>query len=633
MLFGQNAPDIYSKNRLTAYKGWVYACINAVGDNVASTQIKLQTKTKDGWKDVPEHEALVPLQKANPLQSGYELLFSTASLLELDGNAPWLVIKNESGSRPLEIWPLNPSKLTAKNDSTGLITHYELLTDNGIKRLETDEVIPHKTFNPQSLYRGIGTVAAAAVAIDTDEFAATWNKNFFYNSAMPSATLETDKALTPEQHARLKAQWESKYQGLDNAHKLAILESGLKFNPISMSQKDMDFLESRRFSRDEILALFRVPKVILGIVEDVNRANAEASEYIFAKYRIRPMVRLIVEKLNEFYLPLFKGLNQDNWRFTFVDPVPDNVELDLKVKEAGLKNGYYTINEVREMEGKEPVEGGEVPYIPLNMVPITYSSEPAVSADSQQDKAVKKEFSHKGVNKRQRYLRNKIIEQKTVYKHIILSRKNEIIKRLKGDKSFTKDLNKEILAVIFREIESKWQVDFKNANESLYQDALLMAGTEAIQQVNVDISFDLKHPRALEWISKNALKKATWMVETLKEEIRGILYDGIDQGLSINDMAGSISSFFDLQADYRAERIARTETIASYAQGSLEGYRQSGVVKMKRWLTAGDDRVDPECAENEDQGAIGLEDHFKNGGDAPPVHPNCRCSLVPVVQE
>lgn len=76
--------------------------------------------------------------------------------------------------------------------------------------------------------------------------------------------------------------------------------------------------------------------------------------------------------------------------------------------------------------------------------------------------------------------------------------------------------------------------------------------------------------------------------------------------------------------------IARTEVIASYAAGSLEGYRLSNTVKSKQWLTAGDERVDPECQLNADQGAVLLDLNFATGHQAPPVHPNGRCVLQPV---
>ena len=106
--------------------------------------------------------------------------------------------------------------------------------------------------------------------------------------------------------------------------------------------------------------------------------------------------------------------------------------------------------------------------------------------------------------------------------------------------------------------------------------------------------------------------------------------EGVEQGKGTEDIAASIEEFVDTQAKTRALRIARSEVISGYAEGSMAGYRQSGVVQSKQWLTAGDDGVDPECALNEEQRAILLEASFASGHYAPITHPNCRCVLQPV---
>lgn len=112
--------------------------------------------------------------------------------------------------------------------------------------------------------------------------------------------------------------------------------------------------------------------------------------------------------------------------------------------------------------------------------------------------------------------------------------------------------------------------------------------------------------------------------------------EGVEQGLGAQAVSDSIKGFFDAQAGWRAERVARSEVITGYGAGSLEGYRQSGVVTQKRWITAADEKVDGgdysgPCNENEKKGAIPLDDEFPSGHQHPTAHPNCRCTLAPVV--
>ena len=321
-LTSTSAPTMKSSDYVKAYKGWVYACTTAIAEEVASMQLHLQQNTNDGWVEVTEHIVVDLLKDVNNFNTFNGLLTETESFLELDGNNFWYLPRGEVTNKPTEIWNLNPTKIAVVKSKDKVIAGYTMRTATGGKiPLDIDEIIHFRRFNPLSRYRGMGTVQASAMAIDADDFSAQWNKNFFYNSAMPSAVLETDEELTDEQYKRLKEQWDSRFRGLSNSHKLAVLQGGLKYKPAQLSQKDMDYLNQRKFSRDEILAMFKVPKTIIGITEDVNRANAEASEYVFSKRVIKPKMNFIVDHLNEFLLPMF-DMEQSEWRFVFDDPVP-----------------------------------------------------------------------------------------------------------------------------------------------------------------------------------------------------------------------------------------------------------------------------------------------------------------------
>jgi HK97 family phage portal protein len=288
-LLGVGSPAGKSLEYLNAYRSWVYACTSAVADEVATIEFRLQQKNGDTWKDIDTHPAIDLLTRVNPAMSSDELWGSTQSYLDLEGNGFLYVVRNGK-KEPTEIWPLNPTKVEVKPGKNFLVDGYVYTNDAG-KRVPftPKEIIHFKRFNPNSQYRGIGTVAAAALAIDTDDYASTWNRNFFSNSALPAAVMQTEGKLTDEQYERVKAQWEAQYRGVANAHRTAILEGGLKLEKLSLSQKDMDYLESRRFGRDEIMAMFKTPKTVLGITEDVNRANAEATDYVYAKRVVSPV--------------------------------------------------------------------------------------------------------------------------------------------------------------------------------------------------------------------------------------------------------------------------------------------------------------------------------------------------------
>lgn len=642
LLWGTAAPDLYANKRIAAYKSWVATCVSAISDDVADTIWHLEKKTAKGQWERVEHEAMDLLNnKANPIQSGTDLMFATSAYLKLDGNSFWWVIKDR-GNKIREIWPLDPSKIVVKVNKDNLVSHYETMDSGGRKqRLDVTEIIHHKLFNPQNLYRGMGVVEQAALAIDTDEFAAKWNRNFFFNEAMPSAALETDQELTKEQAQLIEATWKDKHQGVGNAHKIAILHSGLKFSPVNPSQRDMEFLEQRRYGRDEILAMFRVPKMILGIVEDVNRANAEASDYIFAKRVVKPLVQAIANTATSSYLPMWK-LDPKVYRVWYDDPVPQNQDLIRLEDESGIKNGYFTINEVRQSRGLQPVDNGDKPLVQASMIPLD-----EVSADvatrtqpsSTSGEAKKKEYEalEKGSQQRVRFIKRKIKAKQEIYKQHLLQHKSEIVKGVKKElktvagHAIKKDKVNQVVNTIFKEFEKDWINEIDATNVDTYNEVMVESGAQAFKQVKVNGTFNLENQRAVDWMRTRGLEAATAVAGTIKEQVRDRLTAGLANGDSVDDIAANIAGFFD-QVNWRALRIARTEVISSYSQGSLEGYRQSGVVKGKTWMIIDDDRVDDECVANADQGTIGLEDLFASGQAAPPVHPNCRCSVQPVVE-
>ena len=137
--------------------------------------------------------------------------------------------------------------------------------------------------------------------------------------------------------------------------------------------------------------------------------------------------------------------------------------------------------------------------------------------------------------------------------------------------------------------------------------------------------------RALEWAQQRAAELVTQIEENTRDMLRDTIEQALDEGLSAADVADLIAESAGF-SDYRSEMIARTEILRANNQGNLRGYKDAGVEK-KEWLTAGDDLVSEECDENEAAGPIGLDEAFPSGDDAPPLHPNCRCSIAPVIED
>jgi SPP1 gp7 family putative phage head morphogenesis protein len=179
-----------------------------------------------------------------------------------------------------------------------------------------------------------------------------------------------------------------------------------------------------------------------------------------------------------------------------------------------------------------------------------------------------------------------------------------------------------------------WSVLIDPTEEEL--SALYAAGlSTGLPLVGLDVDLDQANERSVNWARDRAASLVTQIEENTRDMLRDTVAQAIEEGWSADELAQEIAGSIGFSDD-RAETIARTELIAANNQGNLAAYKDAasqGIAVQKEWLTAGDDLVSEECQANEDQGPIPLDDDFDSGDDAPPLHPNCRCAVAPVVSD
>jgi len=561
---------------------------------------------------VAEHPIIELLDRANEFQTGGEIMELLELHVDLTGTAYGYFPRNGLGV-PGEVWLLPPHQVSIVRSKKDFIAGY--IFHNGEEKvpLPKEQVIRFTMPDPVDPYGGVGFVKPLAVELDSERYAAVWNKNFFYNSARPDGVLESENKLSDEEFKRLKEQWEEKYRGLSQAHKVALLEGGLKYKQIQNTIKDMDFVQLRKTARENLLLAFGMPLSVMGITENVNRANAEAGDYVFARWLIKPRLTRIRNKLNEQLLPMFpqaKGVELD-----FDEVVPETIEQKRALAESGIKSGYMTINESRKLQGLDPVTGGDVFLVPFNLMP-TPANKPIEAPQSPKSKLFKTD------------------EQKEAYWHIYaakaLSYERALIPKLK---TMFREQEKEALSNLKEGMkpdtplisQSKAKKDYKE----LAKPILLSQLEEAINDGEDLISPEPEHrskqvnPEAVEWLDT----KIGWAADEVGEETARLLAvqlkQGFEGGEGIPKIARRVRSVFDYCSTSRAKMIARTETIMASNEGALTGYESSGVVEKAEFYPA-PDACDDCLAE---VGEYPIEEaHGKI-----PVHPNCRCCWLPVV--
>jgi hypothetical protein len=180
--------------------------------------------------------------------------------------------------------------------------------------------------NPLDPYRGMGPVQTVLVDIGAEQAAAEWNRNFFRNSAEPGGIIEVEKTLSDDEFAEHLDRWREQHRGVTNAHRVALLEGGMKWVDRKYTNRDMEFTSLRAMSSTKLREAFGMPKFAVGDVEDVNRATAEASKAWFAEQLTVPRLERWKGALNNDLLRLYNAT--DTLEFDYDNPVPPDAEAE-----------------------------------------------------------------------------------------------------------------------------------------------------------------------------------------------------------------------------------------------------------------------------------------------------------------
>lgn len=348
------------ENQARAYTEfvWVYAAVKLISESGAMASFGVYKHADEKFEEVVNHPFEILLRSPNPYMSRFELWEQTFVHLELQGNAFWYLQKTKEGL-PAGIWIMRPDRVTPIPDRKTFISSYKYKINNRVTLLEPSEVVHFKRYHPLNDYQGLSAVQVATRALALEKNAMEYNAAFFANNAMPDGVLVADQFLTKEQMKVLEDMWKRQHKGPKEAHKMAILSGGLKPHPLGVPPKDAEFINSLKLNRDQIMSIYGVPASKVGIVEDVNRANAEANDYTFMKDVMTPKLIRISEKITSGILVPYYG---EEFVGKFEDMIPERKELVLKEIDSIMKSSLMTINELRMRYFNLPaVDWGNVP--------------------------------------------------------------------------------------------------------------------------------------------------------------------------------------------------------------------------------------------------------------------------------
>ena len=355
----------------------VYSCVRILAEAVAGLPLHLYKYTDDGGKEKAIDHPLYRLlhDEPNPEMSSFVFRETLMTHLLLWGNAYAQIIRN-SRNEIIALYPLMPNKMSVDRDENGhLFYTYYRGSDEAIKNkdlavtLQPSDVlhIPGLGFDGLVGYSPIAMAKnAIGMAIACEEFGA----KFFANGAAPSGVLEHPGTI--KDPSRVREAWQSQFGGSSNSGKVAVLEEGMKYTPISISPEQAQFLETRKFQINEIARIFRVPPHMVGDLEKSSFSNIEQQSLEFVKYTLDPWIIRWEQSMARVLLSLDEK-KEYFIKFNLEGLLRGDYQSRMNGYSIARQNGWMSANDIRELENLDRIpaeQGGDLYLINGSMLPL-----------------------------------------------------------------------------------------------------------------------------------------------------------------------------------------------------------------------------------------------------------------------
>jgi len=664
---------------------WVYACVKRIAKSAASVPLKVVRVHRDGTEeDVEDHPLKTLLDSINPYM-GPRFFFETLyANLEIFGNAYLEKVRRGQTGPPIELYPLRPDRMTIVPHPKNFIDGYLYAVNGRRLAFEAGQVAHLRTINPTDDYYGLSTLEAAALAVETDQYAIGYNRSFFKNNATPEGIMRNKTAVKEGDVERVKKEFDRLFKGAANAHRIAWLEGEWEWLQIGMRQRDAQFIDARKMSREEILAAFDMPPVMVGIFEFANYANSKEQQAIFWEVTMLPRLRFVEDELNEKLTADFGDGIKLRYDTSGIEALKEDEDAKTERAIKKVRNALLTPNEARQELGYQEVDNPamDVHYLEFGLTPIEQAGQSSLggpgedpNADPEDDEPKGKAPIRKGgiwrdfqedvarlesgmasamrsyfVRQREdvvRRLHDSVLQDAVqLSANGVLAMKQYLrIEEILGTEA---DAGEELKTIAHKHLTLAVQRRGQRTMDRIRARRRAQPGRPKAKDDGL-FDFNLHDPTVLRFLEQQGARLVVDITRTTREAIRQAVVEGQAAGDSVNEIQRRIEEVFQEAATVRSLRIARTEIIGASNFGQLRAMEQSGVVAGKQWLSARDETV-RESHQAADKAtdplrggrAVALNQPFDIGGigmqypgdqSAPPEETvNCRCVVLEVLR-
>ena len=369
----------------------VYACVRVIAETIASLPFGVYKHVGKGNEKATDHQ-LYRLLHDEPNHEMTSFVWREVMLahLLLWGNSYSQIVRNGKNGI-LELYPLLPDHMAVDRDKNGVLQYTYTTSEGKLAVLRPTDVlhIPGLGFDGIMGYSPIALEKnAVGLGIASEEY----GSKFFSNGARPSGVLTHPN--TVKNPKAIRDSWNSAYGGSSNANRVAILEEGMTFTPLSIPNNEAQFLETRKFQVDEICRIFRVPPHLVGNLEHATFSNIEHQSIDFAVHTIRPWLVRIEQAMNRALLTE-KETDTYYVQYNMDGLMRGDYQSRMNGYAVARQNGWMSANDIRELENMNPIseeEGGDTYFVNGNMVPaglagINIAVQAAVAAMAAEESA------------------------------------------------------------------------------------------------------------------------------------------------------------------------------------------------------------------------------------------------------
>jgi HK97 family phage portal protein len=639
----------YQKNEL------VYACINEIAKAVPEAPLRV---FNDEFHEIKDHPLRQLIKRPNPFITEFELWELTLIYMYIAGNAYWEKVRSRSG-QVVELYPLRPDRIQIVPDDDNYIKGYIYELGGTKYPIAKEDIIHFKFPNPLDDFFGQSPLRAALRQVSVDNEATDFSKSILENSAIPGVVITTQSTLDDEVTERLKKKWLQKF-GNKKRGEPAFLQEGMDIKTIGMTMTDLAFPDLRSISETRICTVFQVPPILIGAKTGIERstfANYEEARKSFWQETISPLLMRLSNVANVALLPEFDTSgNQAIFDTSEVTALQSIYNERWERADKAVKNGWITVNEARTEAGFPPVSSGDVFIRNANTMTVGEGQQP-----QQQPQAAEPEPEPEGVKKKSikqidttqiDRAFNRIGFAETFYDELHDIAQKEFRQQrqdfMRYFNSQTKILEPHTMVQIMNELlvlARNWAIRIQQVSAAVFQRLV----EKAIEETKIDLgagAIQVSVDAAATFIREYSYLFAERVSETSVKLIREKINEGQAEGLTVAEQRNLLLGMFAAWAITRADAIAKSETIRASNAGAKFAYQMGGIQQLV-WTASRD--ACPFCA-SLDGTVVGITGNFLKNGETitlqtetgirnftnnyenigfPPLHPNCRCTILP----